>query len=122
MVCMQVKFKRMHGARQNFIPSYLDEFLWRRKRSKMKVFSDPLQAITALHCSIHCHKLSLQQWRYLLDEQSDILHFCILLEMLHFITIYCLFDFALLYFIINFIFLLVLTLDKSHIALASCIS
>ena len=40
------KFKSMHGARRNFIPTYLDEFLWRRKRSKMKVFSDLLHAIT----------------------------------------------------------------------------
>ena len=39
------KFKRMKGADRAFIPAYLDEFVWRRKRTKGQVLPDLFQAI-----------------------------------------------------------------------------
>ena len=39
------KFKRMHGTSRTFIPTYLDEFMWRRKRSKEQVLTDLFQII-----------------------------------------------------------------------------
>ena len=39
------KLRKMQGFRRTFLASYNDEFLWRRNRSKEKVFLDTLHAI-----------------------------------------------------------------------------
>ena len=41
------KLKSMNGARRSFLPSYLDEWLWRRQRSKDQCFQDLVAAIAA---------------------------------------------------------------------------
>ena len=40
------KFKRMHGSHRSFIPSYLDELMWRRKRTKGQILGDILKEIS----------------------------------------------------------------------------
>jgi len=39
------KLKAMNGARHNFLPSYLDEWMWRHKRDKSHYFNDLVKAI-----------------------------------------------------------------------------
>ena len=39
------KLRRMQGCRRTFLASDIDEFLWRRNRSKERVLPDILQAI-----------------------------------------------------------------------------
>ena len=43
--CKQI-FKRTNGGKRELIPSYLDEFTWRRMRSVDNVLGDILQAIS----------------------------------------------------------------------------
>ena len=41
----KAKFKQMRGVKREFVPDYIDEFLWRRKREEGRVFADVLSAI-----------------------------------------------------------------------------
>lgn len=56
--CAKLKFKRMKGIRADQLPSYLDEFLWRKRFGKMpsEAMENIMEHITELTPLISCHR------------------------------------------------------------------